>query len=243
MRALALIAVLTLSVALVAGCKSSDKKKDDKTPTGADTPAAGQTPSDGGGDGAALADLEDLASAAAEGATGKVTYKYSTEAGGPSSEGEWTLVQRPPDSRFEIVSTVDGTESRVIVIQTEDKSYVCTSASGSETCLASDQTEGYTAGFSPLFDVPQGIVEGVGNATVDKSEREIAGVNASCFKTDTTLLGGAASEVCFSDNGILLLLRGGSAGSSYTFEATSVSTDVSDSDFEPPYEVIDIPTG
>ncbi len=30
------------------------------------------------------------------------------------------------------------------------------------------------------------------------------------------------------------------AGSSSTFEATSVSTDVTDADFEPPYDVIDL---
>ena len=243
LRGLTLVAVLALMLALVAACKSS-KKSDDgggKTPAAEQSPSSNETPDgDGGGDGQSAADLEELASAAAEGATGKITYKYTT----PAGDQEWTLVQRPPDSRFEMVTSVGGQESRVIVIQTEDKSYVCTSAGGSENCLVTEDTESYTAAFSPIFDVPQSIVEGIDDsAIVDQSERKIGGVNATCFTTDTTAFGGGASEVCFSDEGILLLLQGDAPGASYKFEAKSVSTDVSDADFEPPYEVIELPSG
>jgi len=65
-------------------------------------------------------------------------------------------------------------------------------------------------------------------------------VHANCFSYS---LAGAESETCFSDEGLMLYLHTGSAGSSFTYEAKSASTDVSDADFEPPYEIIEIPTG
>ena len=244
-RALALIAVLTMSVALVAGCSSSDKMKDEKTPTSGETPEASQTPSDGGGGdgggGQGLQELERLASEAAGDFTGKLTYGITTEAGGQTTEQEWTLAQRPPDSRFEIVSNEGGQESRSIVIQTAEKSYVCTSAGGNEVCFESDQTDQYTGLFDPIFDAPQSIVQDIDTLGLgDQSERDIAGLHANCFSYS---LAGAESETCFSDEGLMLYLHTGSAGSSFTYEAKSASTDVSDSDFEPPYEVITIPTG
>ena len=95
-----------------------------------------------------------------------------------------------------------------------------------------------------IFAVPQSIAGGIGNVgLVDESAREIGGVDSNCFSVDTAALGGGASEICFSDEGLMLHLRGESAGSSFTYEAKSASTDVTDADFEPPYEVIDIPTG
>ena len=242
-RALALIAVVTISVALVAGCSSNDKKKDEKTPTSGETPEASQTPSDGGdgGGGQGLQELERLASEAAGDFTGKLTYGITTEAGGQTTEQEWTLAQRPPDSRFEIVSNEGGQESRSIVIQTAEKSYVCTSAGGNEVCFESDQTDQYTGLFDPIFDAPQSIVQDIDTLGLgDQSERDIAGLHANCFSYS---LAGAESETCFSDEGLMLYLHTGSAGSSFTYEAKSASTDVSDADFEPPYEIIEIPTG
>ena len=75
-----------------------------------------------------------------------------------------------------------------------------------------------------------------GLGAVDKSEREIAGVHANCFSADAAVLGGA-TEFCFSDEGLVLFRKYGAAGSSFTWEAKSASTDVSDADFELPYEI------
>ena len=241
-----LVAALALLVALLAACKSDSNGG--KTPTSDKSPASGQSPTAQGtptaGSGGQQ-DLEKLASEAAAGVTAKVTYKYTSQSGGQTTEGEWTLAQRPPDSRFEIVSTQAGQETRQIVITTADKSYVCTSAGGSETCLKSttDQTQAQSSLFAPLFDIPKTVAKDIsGLGVVDKSEREIAGVHASCFSADAAVLGGA-SEFCFSDGGILLFLKSEAAGNSFTFEAKSASTDVTDADFQPPYKVVDVPTG
>jgi hypothetical protein len=242
MKGLVLVAALALLVALLAACKSDSKGG--KTPTSDETPTASETPDnggDGGGGDGGLQDLERLASEAAGDFTGKITYGITTEAGGQTTEQEWTLAQRLPDSRFEIVSNEGGQESRTIVIQTAEKSYVCTSAGGSEVCLATEQTDQYTGLFDPIFDAPKSIVQDIDTLGLgDQSERDIAGVHANCFSYS---LAGAESETCFSDEGLMLYLHTGSAGSSFTYEAKSASTDVSDADFEPPYEIIDIPTG
>ncbi|MDO8611338.1 MAG: hypothetical protein Q7R32_00750 [Dehalococcoidia bacterium] len=246
MKGLVLVAALALLVALLAACKSDSKGG--KTPTSDKTPASSETPTDGGGGGdggdGGVQDLADLASQAAEGVTANVTYQYTSEAGGQTAEQEWVMVQRPPDSRFEIVSTDGGLESRTIVITTADKSYSCISAGSSGTCFdITDETQDQTAPFAALLGFPQTVADDIsGLGAVDKSEREIAGVHANCFSADAVALGGA-SEFCFSDEGILLLLRSEAGGTSFTFEAKSVSTDVTDADFEPPYEIIDIPTG
>ena len=244
-RGLTLVAVLTLMLALVAACKSSKKSDGDgKTPAAAESPSAEETPTNGGdgGDGGdeGLQDLERLASEAAGDFTGNVTYKYTTDAGGQTTEQEWTMVQRPPsDSRFEIVTSDGGQESRTIVINTAEKAYLCTSAAGSGACFESAQTDQYTSLFDPIFDTPESIVGGIDTlGIVDKSERQIGGLSANCFSYS---LAGAESETCFSDEGLLLYLHTGVAGSSFTFEATSATTDVSDADFEPPYEVTDLP--
>ena len=47
--------------------------------------------------------------------TGKITYAYTIEANGQTAEQEWTIAQRPPDSRFEIVSTMGRPRSRALL--------------------------------------------------------------------------------------------------------------------------------
>jgi len=248
MKGIVVVAALALLVALLAACGSDSGG--DKTPNAGETPASGETPTDGNGDGGdgggdgggdqGLQDLERLASEATGDFTGNVTYKYTTEGGGQTTEQEWTMIQRPPsDSRFEIATTEGGLESRTIVINTAEKAYLCTSAAGSGTCFESDQTDQYTSLFDPIFDTPQSIVGGIDTlGIVDESEREIGGLSANCFFYS---MAGAESETCFSDEGLLLYLHTGVAGSSFTFEATSATTDVSDADFEPPYEVTQLP--
>ncbi len=76
---------------------------------------------------------------------------------------------------------------------------------------------------------------------VDTSQRKIAGVDAACFTAKSDLAGQGEGEVCFSDEGLLLYMSSEVDGASTVFEATSVSTDVTDADFEPPYEIIELP--
>ena len=213
----------------------------DETPEAGETPAADETPAtDGAGD-EGLQELEAQAGEAAEGVTAKVTNRISTEADGETMEGEWVLVQRPPDSRFEISITEGGQESRTIIINAGGKSYLCTSVAGEESCLATEATGEETALLDPLFDIPQELEDTQDVDLVDKSERQIAGMDATCFTVSSGLADLGEGEVCFSSKGLLLYLRSEAGGTSSLIEATSASMDVTDADFEPPYEIFELP--
>ncbi len=198
----------------------------------------------GGGDDEALRDLDTLASEAAEGVVAKVTYKITSDVGGQGFEQEWVLVQRPPDSRFELSSTEGVVQFRTIVINSGGKSYLCFSSGGEENCLetSAELTGAQTATFDPIFDISRELAEEAENVDIiDRSERRIAGVDASCFKVRSDISGLGDGEVCFSAEGILLLLRSELNNVGSTIEATSVSTDVTDEDFELPYELFELP--
>ena len=199
---------------------------------------------DGGGDDEALRDLESLASEAAEGVVAKVTYKVTSDVDGRVVEQEWVVVQRLPDSRFELSSTEDVLLFRTIIISSGGKSFLCFSISGEESCLVTSAQEAEVgkAPFDPIFDISRELAGAAEDVDiVDRSQRRIAGVDASCFKvrSDISVLGDG--EVCFSAEGILLLLRSELDNVSSTIEATSVSTDVTDEDFELPYELFELP--
>ena len=198
----------------------------------------------GGGGGGALEDLAALAGESAEGIIAKITYRVTTETDGETFEGEWVLVQRPPDSRIEISSTEGGEESRTIIINAGGKSYLCFSSAGEGSCLVTEEDEAGAAAapLNLLFNIPSEIAGGVEGVDIgDTSQRSIAGVDATCFTIGGGLAELGEGEICFSDGGLLLYMQGEVAGSSSTFEATSVSTDVTDADFEPPYDVLELP--
>ena len=215
---------------------------------GDETPAAdggnGNGDGDGDGDGDGLSDLGSLAAASAEGVIARVTYKITTEGDGDTSEMEWVLVQRPPDSRIEISSSEAGEEFRTIIISVDGKSYVCFALGGEESCLVSEEEEAgaEASSLDLLFDIPSAIAEGAEGVFIgDPSQRTIAGLDATCFTIGGGLVDLDEGEICFSDGGLLLYLQSEVGGISSTIEATSVSTDVTDADFEPPYDILELP--
>ena len=253
LRGLAVLLAAVLLFALLAvACGGENGEgetpKADDTPAAGETPAADETPAEGetpaAADDEGLQELETLAGQAAEGIIAKVTYRFSNETNGAKTEGEWVLVQRPPDSRFEFTSTEGGQESRFIIITAGGKSYMCTSTAGQESCLATEaeEAEAQTAPLDALFSIPQELAEDTEGVDItDTSQRKIAGVDATCFTVTSTLVDLGEGETCFSDEGLLLYVRSEATGTSTEFEATSVSTDVTDADFEPPYEIVELP--
>jgi hypothetical protein len=255
LRGLPVLLAVVLFFALLAAACDGDGDEGESAPVG-ETPAADETPSDedappanGGdededGEGAGLEELEVLAGEAAEGVTARVTYRVTSDVEGETFEGEWVVVQRPPDSRLEIASTEGGEEFRTIIITTGGKSYMCFSGGGEESCLATEAEEA-EAGAAPLdllFDIPQELAEDTEDVDLaETSQRSIAGVDATCFTVSSGLADLGEGETCFSDQGLLLYVRSEVDGASSVFEATSVDTDVTDADFEPPYEIIELP--
>ena len=170
-----------------------------------------------------------------------MTYKFTSDAGGEVVKGEWVMVRRPPDTRFEISVVQGGGQFRTITIVSEE-SYICFSSGGQESCLASsaEEAEAGAEAFGFFFDIPRELAEGAADVDlIDRSERSIAGLDATCFTVRSDISGLGEGEVCFSEDGLLLFLHSETNGDGVTFEATSVSTDVTDADFEPPFGVID----
>ncbi len=205
--------------------------------------------------GGPLDELNALADRATEGATAKVTYAVTTSVDEETTESVQTVVQRPPQSRLDTFLSTDGEESHSTVINDGDKMYVCLAKGGEGSCLDVEPTstagqvalvqatlavtvEHYSA--IELFDMPRRSAENTDETVpLESSRQEIAGMDATCFTQETP---GLEQELCFSEYGLTLYwyyLEVSADGVTRIFEATAISgsTDVTDEDFELPYEL------
>jgi hypothetical protein len=261
------LALLTL-FAVAAACSSGDDNGDgdsdgDSTPTATASPD-GDGDGDGNGDGNGDGDggdsddlsaiLSDLGADFAN-SSGKVTYDFAASDGGTDStdltDGEMTLYWRPPDWRMDmdISDPVDG-EIQSTFIVTEDASYICSAADSDGFCFSSDLIgdSDIPIPFLGFLTEPEGVSDIIAleladaDVDIEESSETIAGVSADCFSVSGTVDDETAdAEYCFSDNGLLLRIAfsGDDASGTFSLEATD-SGDVSDSDFEPPYDVTDL---
>ena len=252
---LAVSAFLIALLALAAACSSSDDEDVDDGE--ADSPAAtadangnggGDDDGDGNGDSGSLADrLSDL-SDEYELVEVKVVYDFATtgESEDDDFDTEMTLISRPPsDTRIEF-STDEGT---VIVITTSDATYSCFSGGGEDFCfeLPADESDPESLPFLGDFtdvDAIRDIIDSEADVSVVEFDDEIAGEDVNCFRATGDIDGDDGEAIwCFTDDGILLLasFSGTTGGVETTFQmqAKSVDRNVSDSDFEPPYDAID----
>ena len=252
-------AVALLGLVAAAACNDDDDDSSDGAGNGNGDPAAtmsdgdGDGDSNGDGDGDGDGDGGSLADLAAFGGdydsfTGKVTYDitdFSTgDSAGLTGVTTMSIYQKNGSSRFDI-SSADGD---IIFISTPDASYLC---SGGSDCLkysADDENAGAAVSvFAGVFSaaaISRGIGEIPDGVDIDVSSETIAGIDATCFQysgdLDPDQAGDEGGEFCFSDGGLLLRLAFQGVGQSSSFEATSASEDVPDSDFDPPFDVIDV---
>ena len=243
-----LFAVLGVTVAvallLVAACGGDDEKTDEgggeptatrESGDGDETP----TPDSGDGDGGdAASDLSALAADYGD-FTGVVKYETSRFEG--DSFTSMTIYKDGSLSRVDYVGAV-GSGS---FITNEDGSFVC----AENQCIqfsagqGVDPTAALTAFISAesvqkaYGDVPEGV-------DVEKSSEEIAGVDATCYKysgdIDESAVGDESGEICFSESGLLLRLDFSGTSGGGKFEAVEAEEGVSDTDFEPPFDVVDL---
>jgi len=204
------------------------------------TPTEGE---DGGNEEDTLAQLENLGSGL-ENVTGKVTYNIVGDDGSTTS---MTFYAKPPNSRFDSTDS-GGTTS--IIISTPDNMYIC--GSDSQSCLGYPGSGADTSslgGFGALLS-PEVIntyiqLADAAGVDVNKSDESIGGIDATCYSWEDDTSGDVERfKWCFNDAGIMVYEEIVSSGSTTKLTASEVSSDVSDSDFEPPYDVItvDIPT-
>ena len=249
---LGLMIVALLAGSLAFACGGGAGTSDDDGDDDGDQPEASEgadgDDADGDGDGGDLQD--ELRKLAEEFGVREVKIEYSFSSTGDGStddEGTITLYWKPPDAwRVDISSSAGD----LILINSDGTSYLCTSAGGTGQCLESPIGDVVPIPFLSVFTDPDGLSElidvALAGVDVDRSDRTIAGQDATCFSISATIEGETgATEYCFREDGILLLLRAGGSDAegagAFTLEATNVEDSVSDSDLEPPYDVTEIP--
>ena len=210
---------------------------------------------DGGGNGdsdepTAVEDVDGDASAALQRLAGefgteefKITYRFSSTFDGETMDGTMTLFWKPPDA-WRVDFSFAGAEASIIT--TGDKSYLCTREVGDARCLESPIAEALPLPFLSFFTEPDTLADLIGETAglnIERSSRDIGGESASCFSAAGAIDGEEGSaEYCFSDRGILLLLRAtGGGGEELSVEATDVENEVDSRDLEPIYPVFEIP--
>ena len=245
-RLLALLSIgLVAALLLMAACGGGDDEEEDdggdSQPTateaadgGDETPAGSDRSDDAAADLSALAEnYEDF--------TGVISYTTTGFA-----DGSFTTMKI---YKGESASRVDyESEGRTgTIITTQDALYLC----GEGACIkyptgdaSLDPTAGLTAlisaeSIAEIFgDIPEGV-------DVEESSEEIAGVDATCYTysgdIDETESGDESGAICVSESGLLLRLKFSGGGGGGQFEATEATDDVSDTDFEPPFPVTELP--
>ena len=170
----------------------------------------------------------------------KITYRLTSSGAAESLNGDMTLYWKP-DVGWRVDFTIATVES--IFITTEDGTYSCTSVAGQEQCFDSEADLDAPVPFLNLFTDPDELTsfldDAISGRNVRRSSATIAGRDADCFSLEGEIEGEFGSaEYCFADGLILRLSVGGGGAGSFSFEAIEIGDSVSDSDFEPPFEII-----
>ncbi len=175
----------------------------------------------------------------------KVTYKITaTGQGAEAMSGDQTWYFKPPRSRFDFAMTTGGQKSTISFFTLPEGSFYCMTAGGQAQC--------FTAGGvgSPLDQNMAAVTE---RSLIDHpdaygatftSPRTIAGQQGLCYSVNalaSAATGFSSGTFCYSKEGIALLSQFAVQGSSWSMEATNVSTTVPDSDFTLPATPLKMP--
>ncbi|OLC51942.1 MAG: hypothetical protein AUH85_18095 [Chloroflexi bacterium 13_1_40CM_4_68_4] len=175
---------------------------------------------------------------AGKAASYKISYKLTASgAGAEAFSGTQSWYFKPPRSRFDFSSSVGGQVQSLSIFSVPDGQFMCFSQGGQATCLSVPSTgspmdANLAASFQgSLVDHPD---QYGGTFTGTKT---IAGMQGSCYDVKATAAaatGLSSGSFCYSKDGIPLLSQFSAQGSSWSMEATNVSTTVPDSDFTLP---------
>lgn len=259
-RLLTVAVVCAVLLALVVACGGNDDNGGGATP-GTTTSVATRTPT-GDATAAASPDAQsttaptssasDDATTAAreagdrlEAASFTATYALTIEGDDEgTTNGTLTLYKGGSDRlRQDARGEDEGEELVIILIETPGRLVYCLAGAGAlRDVLGGEGQEGLCYEDQPveragLVDV-RGHIDRLQDEdldVLDVTERTIAGRDATCIKGDAE---GVESDVCVDDGGVLLYAR---SGDGIAIEATDVRGSPADADFNPPYEISDLP--
>lgn len=209
-------------------------------------PESGATAQESGvanGDGE---DVDELQAVAVRFGEARFRGEYTLTGAAEDDFGEGTLVMYKDGAeriRFDLSAEQDGETTEIVLIETPDASAFCLRNAGEfglllgipegdGVCFNDDPSGGGASEFSNIVDE----IEAGGLEIVERSERTIAGEDAACYRARNA--SGETSDICFSDDAFLLAaIEPDGSG----IEATGVSDQIEDGDFELPYEVSELP--
>ena len=238
------LVIVVSAVALAAGaCGGSSKGTAEPTTTSSATPAEG-TPGVSQIDAQLSQKLKDLSGEWAKTSV-KVTYDIAGVDSTETTKSTLVLYWAPPKVRADVSSDVGGTTSQASLISTPDKIYDCTQEGGNQ-CRAYPPSESVTDVLPFLSEFDPGGVEAALSASeglkIESSNEKVGDQDASCVSAEGSLGGQEGlAKWCFASSGLLLFESTSDAAgtSEFTLQATDVS-EVSDSDFNPPYPVTEV---
>lgn len=182
--------------------------------------------------GAGQPKLADLV-AASKVAVFKITYRIGatgTQPGQDAVIGDQTWYFKPPRARLDFVSLYGGPGARASEFDLPEGTFLCSDQAGQMQCMAVPSTpldqNMVVAAQRDLLSDPAKY-----NATFTEVKK-IAGQDGLCYEvTPKASSMFTSGTFCLTKDGISLLTRASTYGVTYSMEATSFSSTVSDSDF------------
>jgi hypothetical protein len=228
MRSLLILSLVLTACGGGSGTSAQDEEGQDDTEYGeeAGAPAGQATAAPAGSDTTPVSDLTKKRRQA----TFKVTYQWSSGKDAPANE---TWYSKPPRSRIDFGDASQSSWMSQFIL--ENGVFVCETSSGKAACWksGSDAVAPEELSFTAtLMTAYEGLMtEPSFKAT--RETRTIAGQQGSCVKSsDLLMLGLAEITLCYAGNGVPLLFQWKAGADTFTMEAKSYSTSVSDKDFE-----------
>ncbi len=230
---LTLITSLTLAVAACGGSGQTTPTPDGaKSPTTTATPGGNGEPSPSTGTRDDAPTLFRNLAGAHEAADGEVAYTLSTTGIGDST---MTLYAKGDNSRIDFTDPGGVTN----IIRNADGAYIC----GGNQCFETPPDTSVDDVYAGLFEASAINAAAAAASDLETFDDQILGEDATCFTLAGHSLahyGAGESTWCFAGDGLLLRAMFSGGGNESSVEATEVSRDVSDDDFNLPYGVGDV---
>jgi hypothetical protein len=149
--------------------------------------------------------------------------------------------------RFELTAKQDGNDVHVVYIENGAATYLCFDDAGALGALIGIEpgkgicVNSNSSGANPASSIGSVFsdIETADVTLLETSKRTIAGHDTDCYRSKDNKTG-QTDLTCFSSDGALLYSKTEGDNAS-EMEATEVSGSVKSADFDPPYEVKDVP--
>ena len=165
----------------------------------------------------------------------KITYKITATGGGAEAlSGDQTWYFKPPRSRFDFTTNMGGTVTTMSMFTLPEGSFMCFGSAGQSQCLSTPAT-GSPLDQNQALLTQRAMVDNPGQyGATFTGARAIAGQQGQCYDVAATAGAFSKGSFCYTKEGIQLLSAFTTQGSTWSMEATNLSTTVPDSDFKLP---------